>query len=247
MTGSLPALRQIVLLADDLDRSVADVRDFLGLSAGIQAAAEMAALGFEHEVLAIDQTFVEVVSPLSSDTSPGRLLARHGDTGYMVVVQVADLAAVVAGGDRLGLTPSMREVLHGNAISQWHPRDLGTLTEIDEMTDGATWHFCPELSDTGLTDTVSDLISVDIAAAEPASTAGRWAALLGLPAPSGTQVSLARGTVRFVPADGRRGLVAATFAPGSSPSGAPGRRGATICGVQFTIDTPDMPTTERKS
>ena len=234
MTVPLPALRQIVLLAGDLNSALTDVRTFLGLSPGIRAEADMAALGFEHEVLAISQTFVEVVSPLTAASSGGRLLARHGEAGYMVAVQVSDLAAVVARGARLGLTPILQDVVDGNPITQWHPRDLGTLAEIDEIAAGHDWHFCPELSDTGATGTVSDLVSVDIAVADPAACAQRWAALLGLPPPSGARLDLARGSIHFVAADGRRALAAADFTTGTDPD-APSTGATTVCGVRLRI------------
>jgi Glyoxalase-like domain len=233
-----PALRQVVLLARDLARSLDETRAFLGLRPGIRDEHGMAQLGFEHEVLAIDHTFVEVVSPLSPDSSSGRLLARRGESGYMVVLQVADLDAVLARGAGIGLTPILHEVFEGNPMTQWHPRDLGTLAEIDEMRV-AEWHFCPALSDTGCTEVVADIVAVDIAVPDPAGYARRWATLLGLepdPDPAATQVRLGTGTLRFVPDhehDGAgAGLGRVVLAPG--PVVTADRR-ATLCGVEFAI------------
>ncbi len=236
----LPALRQIVLLAADLPSTVASARDFLGLHQGVREEEAMAALGFEHEVLAIDHTFVEVVAPLRPDSSPGRLLARQGESGYMVVVQVQDLAAVVDRGRRLGIGPIMRELLDGNPISQWHPRDLGTLAEFDQIDDGREWHFCPELSATGSTAVVSDIDGVDVAVSEPAVTAARWAELLGTGIPDGaTSVPLASGEIRFVTAtDGARGLVSVRFRStghGIAANVPDTARSTTICGVHLSI------------
>jgi len=234
---SLPALRQIVLLAENLTEALQDTRAFLGLRPGIRDAASMAELGFEHEVLAINETFVEIVSPLSGDSSPGRLLAKRGESGYMVVLQVADLDAVVARAAELGLKPVLHEEFEGNPMSQWHPRDLGTLAEFDQMRV-APWHFCPELSDTGSTEVVADIIAVDIAVADPAGYARRWAALLGVPLADGaTRIALGPRELRFTTGPGT-GLTAVTLAT-SHPGIAEDQ--VTICGVTFSIVAPAAP------
>ena len=239
MSGRLPALRQIVLLTSDLPGTIAATQQFLGLNRGVREAQAMAALGFEHEVLAIDRTFVEVVAPLSDESSPGRLLAANGESGYMVVLQVDGLDALIERGAKYGLQPVMSDVLDGNPISQWHPRDLGTLAEIDEIRAGSSWHFCPALSDTGSTAVVSDIVAAEIAVTDPAATAARWAALLDIAIETGTtQIALATGRLRFVPRDGpARGLVRVEFAR-SATAGVPDPPAPTetsICGVRLTI------------
>jgi hypothetical protein len=229
---TLPALRQVVLLARDLEGALQETKSFLGLRKGIRDAESMAALGFEHEVLAIDETFVEIVSPLQADSSSGRLLARRGEGGYMVVLQTADADAAVGRAEALGLKPVMRELYEGNPLTQWHPRDLGTLAEIDEMRT-AEWHFCPGLSDTGSTAVAADIVSVEIGVPDPADYAQRWAAVLGLPLEAGlTSLTLARGELRFV-SDADGGGLRSVRLAASSP--ATGGREATLCGVTFEV------------
>jgi Glyoxalase-like domain len=231
---NLPALRQVVLLAADLPRALSSTRDFLGLNPGIRDADSMAKLGFEHEVLAIDQTFIEIVSPLSADSSSGRLLARRGEGGYMVVLQVSDVDAMVERAAGIGLKPILHEEFEGNPMTQWHPRDLGTLAELDEMRV-APWHFCPELSDTGSTAVASDIVSVDIAVPDPAGYAARWATLLGLAVDDGqTTLDLGGRTLNFVPAGDAVGLLNVRLA--ASDPGAVGST-ATLCGVGFSLVT----------
>jgi Glyoxalase-like domain len=234
--ATLPALRQVVLLAGDLSGALDRTKALLGLRSGIRDESSMAALGFEHEVLAIRDTFIEIVSPLSPDSSPGRLLARQGDSGYMVALQVADVDAVVERGSGLGIKPVMNELFEGNRITQWHPRDLGTLAEIDEMRV-AEWHFCPALSDTGCTDVVADIVGADIAVPDPTEYAGRWATLLGIDLdPGATRLRLGRGELRFVPDSAGSGLRAVRLAA-SAPDLV--GRGGTRCGVSFSIVTGD--------
>jgi catechol 2,3-dioxygenase-like lactoylglutathione lyase family enzyme len=232
-----PMLRQVVLLAADLPRAITEARSFLGLHQGVRDAEGMADIGFEHEVLAIDQTFVEIVTPLSADTSPGRLLARQGECGYMVVVQVADLDAVMARAEGAGLAPIMHTTFEGNPISQWHPRDLGTLAEIDQISSGIAWHLCPALSDTGSTDVVTDITAVGIAVPDPPAAARRWALLLGLTVDQGsTGVVVGGQRLDFVPRDDR-GDGLRTVALAARDQAAPVAE-RDLCGVTFTFGGP---------
>ena len=44
--------------------------------------------GLRNAVYAIDNTFLEFVSPITENTTVGRLLAKQGgDCGYMVILQ----------------------------------------------------------------------------------------------------------------------------------------------------------------
>jgi hypothetical protein len=229
-----PRLRQIVLLSGDLPAALHRAKSMLGLRDGVRDAVGMAALGFEHEVLAIDETFVEIVAPLATESSSGRLLKRTGECGYMVALQVPDVAAVISRASTIGLKPIVDSVYEGNPMTQWHPRDLGTLAEIDEMRGGAEWHFCPELSDTGSTGVVADIVAAEIAVRDPVGYARRWATLLGLDvAPNTASLDLDGRELRFAPStSGRVGLVAVELqaAPGGSA-----RPDHTLCGVRFSI------------
>lgn len=233
----LPALRQVVLMTADLTTALAEARSFLGLNPGVRDEAGMAEIGFEHEVLAVDNTFVEIVSPLSAETSAGRLLARRGDNGFMVVCQVADSAALIERSKQLGIAPVLTSVYEGNPLTQWHPRDLGTLAEIDEMRSDE-WHLEAALRPTASTDVVRDIVAVEVAVPDPAGCAARWAALLGLDVePGACRLSLAGRQLRFVPAEpGREGLVAVEL-QASDPARA--AASATLCGVLFrTVQAP---------
>lgn len=225
----MTALRQVVLLAAELEPAVASVRGALGLNPGVRDADGMATLGFEHEVLAIDDTFIEIVRPLSPESSPGRLLARRGEGGYMVVLQVPSLDDVVKRAATAGLAPIMHTVYEGNPISQWHPRDLGTLAEIDEIAEDAPWHLCPALSDTGSTAVARDITGVVIEVPYPVAMARRWADVLDLPLDDGaTVLRVGARTIEFVTGD--RGLVTVRL----EPSGRPGEA-FVACGVAFEM------------
>jgi hypothetical protein len=146
------------------------------------------------------------------------------------VLQVADLDAVVERAAGIELKPILHEEFEGNPMSQWHPRDLGTLAELDEMRV-AEWHFCPALSDTGSTEVASDIIAVVIAVPDPVAYLRRWAALLDIAVERGqTHLPLARGELRFVPGDsGLRTVVLSASAPGTAGAS------ATLSGVEFQL------------
>src|SRR5437588_8592735 len=85
--------RQAVLAARDLDAAVGELRAALGLGEPY-ADPGVAYFGLRNAVFALGDTFLEVVSPAQPDTAAGRLIDRRGgDCGYMLMFQVADLAA----------------------------------------------------------------------------------------------------------------------------------------------------------
>jgi hypothetical protein len=232
---ALPALRQLVFLAADLGATLAAAGAELGLKPGVRDPAGMAELGFVHEVRTIENTFLEFTAPLAPDTMPGRLVARRGDGGYMLVVQVADIDATVERAAALGLAPVFTAPYEGHSITQWHPRDFGTLAEFDQIRPADSWHMAPRIFATGSTDVVGDVTAVQVAVTDPVTVAATWAAVLGLAAPpGGTTLDLSGRTVTFVPADpdGRRGLVTVDL-----PATDRGRAGQVrrISGVDFRL------------
>src|SRR3989442_15299063 len=86
-------LRQIALVARDLEPVVADLCGVLGIEVAFRDPG-VAAFGLHNAVMPIGNTFLEVVSPVRDGTTAGRLLERRGgDGGYMVILQTADLEA----------------------------------------------------------------------------------------------------------------------------------------------------------
>jgi hypothetical protein len=147
----------------------------------------------------------------------------------MVAVRVADAAAVVERAATIGLKPVMNTVYEGNPLTQWHPRDLGTLAEIDEMRSGADWHFSQATGSTGV---VADIVAAELAVPDPAEYARRWATLLDIPGGT-TTLDLDGRELRFVPrAEGRDGLVAVELRGSTSNSA---RIDHALCGVRFSI------------
>ena len=87
-----------------------------------------------------------------------------------------------------------------------HPKDVGgAILSIDETADWLDWPWAGSMwRDHVRTEVVSDLVAVEIQADDPATMAGRWAAVLGV-GRSGSVVLLNEGEIRFVEATDGRG------------------------------------------
>lgn len=232
---SHPRLRQVVLITADLDAALTRARDVLGFGPGVRDVDEMAKLGFEHEVLTLADTFVEIVAPLDPESSFGQLVRRNGDGGYMAVVQVDDLQGVVDTAAGIGVTPVIHQDYDGHRISQWHPKHLGTLAELDQVEPADTWHFAPGIFENKAQGPGGDIVACTIATPDPQQVAANWAAMLGIEVGEDAVLRLPGEELRFVASgEGPRGLVAVDLVALD-----PARAGETIelCGVRFTLVT----------
>lgn len=238
---ALPRLRQVVFAARRLEPLVDELRSVLPLEDAYVDPA-VGAFGLRNAVLALGDTFVEVVSPVRDGTAAGRYLDRQGgDTGYMVMAQLDDRAAV------------RRRLSEQDVRVVWdfdepdvldlhlHPRDVpGPLLAVDVMDPPESWRWggpawtgtAPQQrtapQQTAPQHEVGGLRGVTVAVADPHAAAVRWAGVLGVSG-GGTSVPLAdAGWVEFVEADGRDGLVGLTVhVPG-------GAAPAKVAGVRIT-------------
>ena len=113
------------------------------------------------------------------------------------------------------------------------PRDFGTLAEFDQIRPADTWHMAPAIFERGSTEVVQDISAIDIAVAEPASMAVRWAEVLETSVGAdGTSLELSGVSVRFVPAADAVGLVAVEL-PASDRAQA--GRTLRLSGVEFRL------------
>jgi len=198
-------LRQVALVAHDLDAVEGDLVAGLGLEACARDLG-VSQFGLRNVLFPVGERLLEVVSPVEAGTAAGRQLERRGgDGGYMVLVQSDDLAGdrrrLVALGVRIVSEGSMAGI-HGVHL---HPRDVGgAILSIDQTTDWEDWPWAgPTWRRHIRTEVVSDLVAVEVQAEAPSAMADRWATVLGVER-SGSVVPLDEGEIRFVvPADGR--------------------------------------------
>jgi hypothetical protein len=228
-------LRQVALVAHDLDVVVADLHDAFGLEVAFRDPA-VAAFGLRNAVLPIGTQFVEVVSPTRDGTAGGRQLQRlGGDGGYMVICHTDDHPHRRARVEELGVRIAFQGEDHGYRIMQLHPADTGgSFLEIDFQPGGDDPHgpwspAGPDWQRAVRTEIVDGISGVTVQSTDPARTAARWAAILDTATDTGGVITLDNATVRFIegPVDS---LVGVTL---TGPSPIAARR---IGGVDFSSD-----------
>src|SRR5260370_24550619 len=83
-------LRQICLVARELEPVIADIRAILGLDVCYRDSG-VAKYGLVNALLPIATSFLEVVAPVGPNTAAGRFLDRSGGHGgYMAIFDCGD-------------------------------------------------------------------------------------------------------------------------------------------------------------
>jgi hypothetical protein len=209
-------LRQIALVARDLDAVVADLHTTLGLEVAYRDPA-VATFGLVNAVLPVGDQFIEVVSPTRDGTAGGRQLERlGGDGGYMVICHTDDHPAVKQRVAELDVRTVIDADDHGYRIMQLHPADTGgSFLEIDfqpggdDATGGPWMPAGPDWQQARRTDIVDGIAAVVVASRDPRATVARWSALTDCPA-TDLVLHLDNATVTFVEGD-LESLVAVTL------------------------------------
>ena len=213
-------LRQVALVARELERSVEDLCGVLGIEVAYNDPNVMA-FGLVNAVMPVGDSFLEVVSPAQEKTTAGRYLERRGgDGGYMLVLQTRDLGRERERIEKLGVRV-VWEIDTGPAkVIHLHPHDIGaTLVSFDQMSEWNEWEWAgPDWRSKARRDSTTGIVAAELQSEDPERCATRWSEVLGIPR-CGFEIPLREGTLRFVEvADGRgEGLggvdVAATGAP----------------------------------
>ena len=81
----------IGIATPELEEGLAVWRDALGLK--VDATEEVTEQGVRVAMLAIGETHVELLEPLSPDSAVGRFLAKRGPGIHHIAVEVADIYA----------------------------------------------------------------------------------------------------------------------------------------------------------
>jgi hypothetical protein len=202
-------LRQIALVAKDLAAAQADIAAVLGVDYAYDDPG-VGKYGLRNAVFPIGDTFLEVVSPKGPGTTAGRLLEkRGGDGGYMVILQVDDLAAARARVREASARIADLTDGDGFAFTHIHPKDIGgAILSLDFMKPKERWQWGgPEWQSHVRTDISLAVVGAELQAENPAQMAARWSQVLGRPAAAEAalwRIRLDQGEIRFVKAlDGR--------------------------------------------
>ncbi|MHB8381788.1 MAG: VOC family protein [Candidatus Binataceae bacterium] len=207
-------MRQLALVANKLAPVVDDLRAVFGLEVGHRDPG-VKVFGLENALLPVGSQFIEIVAPIKEDTAGGRYLERrHGDGGYMCILQCDEHGSRKRRAAELGIRKALENDSAEYSIMQLHPRDTGgTFLEIDyqkggEAADGPWMPAGHNWKPAVRTEVVRAIAAAEIQSPEPVALAERWAQILELPlthdARGNAAIRLDIGTIRFVKeTDGR--------------------------------------------
>lgn len=235
-------LRQVALVARELDDAVALLQASLGLPEPYRDHG-VDVFGLDNVVFAVGDTFLEVVAPNRTDTAAGRLLDKRGPGGYMAIFQLSDLGAARQRAADAGVRTVWQADHTDIAGTHLHPRDLvGAMVSLDWADPPQSWHWAgPEWTGQAPSHPTGGIRGATIEVADPRATSRRWAVVLGVD-PDGETVAVDDGgqLLRFVKGD--RGItgVDVTLA-GCSPCD------VDLAGIRLTFTTPNASSQRRSS
>lgn len=173
-------LRQVAMIAPDLDPVVEELRAVFGLQVCFTDPG-VSEFGLRNALLLVGDQFIEVLSPIRPGTTVQRLLDKRGGAGgYMAIFEVDDLDERV---DHLAAN-DVRVVWAGDLPDirgrHLHPADVGgTLVSIDQPVPNGSWRWggpdWQARSDELLAGAaVSAIDSVVVSAVDPDAMRSRW-------------------------------------------------------------------------
>lgn len=248
-------LRQIALVAHDLEPLAKAFDTVLGLKVAYRDPG-VAVFGLVNVVMPVGGEFLEIVQPVREDASAARYLKRrHGDAGYMVILQDHDALAHRTRLEAAGLRKIAEHAGSKYTFTHFHPADFdGVLTSIDSVSGVSDFYESesdwppagPDWKDARADANVLGLVAVTIQSRDPVAAATRWAKHLNASVTGSHDVELTKGVIRFVPpvdADGT-GVVGIDVAlrdvsrvlDAARASGLPtDDNGFQICGIKVTL------------
>jgi hypothetical protein len=168
-------LRQIALVARELDPVVEELCSTLGLSVCFNDPG-VGTFGLHNALLMVGDQFLEVVAPVKNGTTAGRLLdKRGGDGGYMAIYEVDDLDERDARLAEIGVRTVWSSEYPDIRSRHLHPRDVpGAIVSIDETNPWGAWRWggpdwTPNYS------LATGFAGVIVGAEDPAAAEKRWA------------------------------------------------------------------------
>ena len=192
-------LRQVVIAAAELEPVCAALEEQLGLREPF-ADPGVGLFGLHNAVYGIGDQFLEVIAPTQPDTAVDRWVARHGgDGGYMLLFEVADVAAARARAAATDVRSVWSIDLDDIAATHLHPADLGgAIVSIDQPVPPGAWRWGgPGWEDRAVEGAV---LGATVALPGADAARARWAEVLGGD-PPGVRFAEApedRGATEFV-------------------------------------------------
>ncbi|MEP1124810.1 MAG: hypothetical protein ABJH68_13070 [Ilumatobacter sp.] len=205
-------LRQVALCTDDIwreERAIAAALAVAGVHRDPPNVFEM-----RNVVFAVGDTFLEVLQPTSDAAPSARFLAKRGGPGgYMLIMQVDDLAVARSRVEALGIRivydepPARHHGVEAEAI-HLHPADTGgCIMSLDRMDPDDGWAWAGRAWQGHVhTDVVERIVGVELCSDDPEALAVGFSGLVDKPCSvdaAGTwSIELDEGTVRVVAGSG---------------------------------------------
>lgn len=173
-------LRQVAMVAPDLDPVVDELRSTFGLDICFVDPG-VGEFGLRNALLLVGDQFLEVLSPVREATTAGRLLDKRGGAGgYMAIYEVDDLddrMRHLAAHDVRPVWAGDLPDIRGRHI---HPRDVGgAIVSLDQPVPQGSWRWggpaWPTLDTSAAA--VDQIVEVVIGADDPSAMRQRWADL----------------------------------------------------------------------
>jgi len=237
-------IRQIVFAAHDLAASRQALATLLQLPAPFRDPG-VAEFGIDNAVFNFGDQFIEVISPTRVGTACGRHLQRHGDSGYMLILQTDNLARERARFAALGVRTVWRIEHDDISAMHLHPKDVGAaIVSVDEPRPAASWRWGGPDWEAQRAQQAQPgpagqqrVLGLTLAARDPEALAHRWAQVFDRPAPArrgdGWRVALTDGFADVLPFVGHD--TGHDAGPGDSHNGG---RHDTITGFTLAVADP---------
>ena len=204
-------LRQICLVAPQLEPVVSDIAGIMGLKVCYRDS-NVATYGLVNALLPVDTILLEVVAPFREGTAAGRFLDRTGGRGgYMAIFCCDDPDARGKYANALGVRTAnviTHPPYHG---VQLHPRDCrAAFIEFNHTADsddglgpyppaGPDWQTCIRR------DVTLALTGVEMQSPDPQALARHWGRIIGVAVSRGdngeAELKLPNACFRFVRGD----------------------------------------------
>ncbi len=180
-------IRQVALCTDDIwreEQTIVSTLSVAGVHRDPPNVFEM-----RNVVFAVGDTFLEVLQP-TADTAPSArfLTKRGGPGGYMLILQVDDLATARARVGDLGIRivydepPAPHHGVEAEAV-HLHPADTGgAIMSLDRMDPIDGWAWAGRAWQGHVhTDVVERIVGVELRSADPEALATRFSSVADRP------------------------------------------------------------------
>ncbi len=170
-------LRQIALVSSDLERSREDLFAVLGVESDF-ADPLVSQFGLANSVMAVGDTFIEVVTPVDEQSSAARFLERNsGDGVYMLIVQTDSIEDARARVQSLGVRTIWELSIDKAQAFHMHPKDTGgcVMLSYDQMEPAEHWAWGGPDWEQRRAQHVGNICAVEAQSSNARALATRWA------------------------------------------------------------------------